>query len=55
MASSCHGHDFWVLGYGKGKFDLSRDPKDYNLVDPIMKNKVPLHPYGWTDCFEVTG
>ncbi|XVE86735.1 hypothetical protein DITRI_Ditri18aG0057500 [Diplodiscus trichospermus] len=43
-----HGHDFWVLGYGEGKFNLSRDIEKYNLVDPIMKNTVALHPYGWT-------
>ncbi|KAF8404545.1 hypothetical protein HHK36_009432 [Tetracentron sinense] len=43
-----HGHDFWVLGYGKGKFDPFKDPKNYNLVDPIMKNTVPVHRYGWT-------
>ena len=43
-----HGHDFWVLGYGTGKFDMYKDPKNYNLVNPIMKNTVPLHPYGWT-------
>ncbi|KAK9162926.1 hypothetical protein Syun_003828 [Stephania yunnanensis] len=43
-----HGHDFWVLGYGKGKFNPKNDPKKYNLVDPILKNTVPLHPYGWT-------
>ncbi|CAI0555481.1 unnamed protein product, partial [Linum tenue] len=43
-----HGHDFWVLGYGEGTYDSNRDPQYYNLVDPIMKNTVPLHPYGWT-------
>ncbi|TXG60625.1 hypothetical protein EZV62_015198 [Acer yangbiense] len=43
-----HGHDFWVLGYGDGKFNLSSDVRKYNLVDPIMKSTVPLHPYGWT-------
>ncbi|XP_065006759.1 L-ascorbate oxidase-like [Musa acuminata AAA Group] len=43
-----HGHDFWVLGYGSGKFDPEVHPKEYNLVDPIMKNTVPLHYYGWT-------
>lgn len=43
-----HGHDFWVLGYGNGKFDINKDPESYNLVNPIMKNTVPLHPYGWT-------
>uniref|UniRef100_A0A5B6Z4W3 L-ascorbate oxidase n=1 Tax=Davidia involucrata TaxID=16924 RepID=A0A5B6Z4W3_DAVIN len=43
-----HGHDFWVLGYGFGKFNRSKDPKNYNLVNPIMKNTVAVHPYGWT-------
>ncbi|KAJ6811768.1 L-ascorbate oxidase [Iris pallida] len=43
-----HGHDFWVLGYGTGKFDPSVDVASFNLVDPIQKNTVPLHPYGWT-------
>ncbi|XP_077213458.1 L-ascorbate oxidase-like [Tasmannia lanceolata] len=42
-----HGHDFWVLGYGKGKFDPANHTK-FNLVDPIMKNTVPLHQYSWT-------
>lgn len=43
-----HGHDFWVLGYGLGKFNVSSDPKKYNYVNPIMKNTVAVHPYGWT-------
>ncbi|KAJ0097153.1 hypothetical protein Patl1_27324 [Pistacia atlantica] len=43
-----HGHDFWVLGYGEGKFDIYNDPKKFNLVNPIMKNTVPVHKYGWT-------
>ncbi|XP_073289140.1 L-ascorbate oxidase [Primulina huaijiensis] len=43
-----HGHDFWVMGYGLGKFNLSSDPKKYNYVNPIMKNTVAVHPYGWT-------
>ncbi|CAN6679600.1 unnamed protein product [Malus baccata var. baccata] len=43
-----HGHDFWVLGHGEGKFDMFNDPKKYNLVNPIMKNTVPVHLYGWT-------
>lgn len=44
-----HGHDFWVLGHGEGKFDMLNDPKNsYNLVNPIMKNTVPVHSMGWT-------
>nr|GEV34259.1 L-ascorbate oxidase [Tanacetum cinerariifolium] len=43
-----HGHNFWVLGYGSGEFNAAKDPKKYNLVNPIKKNTVPLHPFGWT-------
>lgn len=43
-----HGHDFWVLGYGIGKFNKLNDSKSFNLVDPIMKNTVAVHPFGWT-------
>ncbi|XP_047952361.1 L-ascorbate oxidase [Salvia hispanica] len=43
-----HGHDFWVLGYGVGKFDVGKDSEEFNLVDPIMKNTVAVHPFGWT-------
>ncbi|XP_054816633.1 L-ascorbate oxidase-like [Prosopis cineraria] len=43
-----HGHNFWVLGFGNGKFDIESDGKKLNLVNPILKNTVPLHPYGWT-------
>lgn len=43
-----HGHDFWVLAYGDGKFDPEIDTQKYNLVNPIMKNTVAVHPYGWT-------
>lgn len=43
-----HGHDFWVMGYGEGKFNASSDPASYNRIDPIMKNTVAVQPYGWT-------
>ena len=43
-----HGHDFWVLGYGIGRFDPAVHPATYNLRDPILKNTVAVHPYGWT-------
>ncbi|CAL5088634.1 unnamed protein product [Urochloa decumbens] len=43
-----HGHDFWVLGYGIGRFDPAVHPATYNLKDPILKNTVAVHPYGWT-------
>uniref|UniRef100_A0A0D3H618 L-ascorbate oxidase n=1 Tax=Oryza barthii TaxID=65489 RepID=A0A0D3H618_9ORYZ len=44
-----HGHDFWVLGHGAGRFDPAVHPAAaYNLRDPIMKNTVAVHPFGWT-------
>lgn len=43
-----HGHDFWVLGYGEGKFDPATDSGKFNLKNPPLKNTVPLFPYGWT-------
>ena len=43
-----HGHDFWVLGYGEGRFEPGRDEAGFNLRDPVMKNTVALHPMGWT-------
>ncbi|KAI9082242.1 hypothetical protein K1719_035665 [Acacia pycnantha] len=43
-----HGHDFWVLGYGEGKFDAKRDEKKLNTKNPVMKNTAVIFPYGWT-------
>ncbi|XP_031498817.1 L-ascorbate oxidase [Nymphaea colorata] len=43
-----HGHDFWVLGFGHGVYNPVKDSSKLNLVNPIMKNTVPLFPYGWT-------
>ncbi|KAF7815548.1 L-ascorbate oxidase-like [Senna tora] len=42
-----HGHDFWVLGYGEGKFK-DGDEKLFNLKNPPLKNTVVAFPYGWT-------
>ncbi|KAI3936277.1 hypothetical protein MKX01_016309, partial [Papaver californicum] len=41
-----HGHDFWVLGYGEGKF--SSDSSNLNLENPPLRNNVVLFPHGWT-------
>ncbi|KAI3856070.1 hypothetical protein MKW98_018184 [Papaver atlanticum] len=43
-----HGHDFWVLGYGDGKFSEENDEKNLNLVNPPLRNTVVDFPYGWT-------
>ncbi|PWA60131.1 L-ascorbate oxidase [Artemisia annua] len=43
-----HGHDFWVLGYGEGKFSSEKDEKKLNLKNPPLRNTVVIFPYGWT-------
>ena len=43
-----HGHDFWVLLHGDGAFDPQRDREKLNLINPPMRNTVPLFPYSWT-------
>ncbi|MCL7023636.1 hypothetical protein MKW94_011121 [Papaver nudicaule] len=43
-----HGHDFWVLGYGEGKFSEEEHGKLLNLENPPFKNTVSVHPHGWT-------
>ncbi|KAI3848169.1 hypothetical protein MKX03_029468 [Papaver bracteatum] len=47
-----HGHDFWVLGYGEGKF--SSDSSKLNLENPPLRNNVFLFPHGWTSIRFVT-
>ncbi|XP_022732291.1 L-ascorbate oxidase-like [Durio zibethinus] len=42
-----HGHDFWVLGYGEGKF-REEDEKKFNLKNPPLRNTAVIFPYGWT-------
>ncbi|KAK6940276.1 Multicopper oxidase, N-terminal [Dillenia turbinata] len=43
-----HGHDFWVLGYGEGKFDPQKDDAKLNLKNPPLRNTAIIFPYGWT-------
>ncbi|CAH2072233.1 unnamed protein product [Thlaspi arvense] len=49
-----HGHDFWVLGYGEGRFRPGVDEKTYNLRNPPLRNTVALYPFGWTALRFVT-
>ncbi|XP_021279267.1 L-ascorbate oxidase-like [Herrania umbratica] len=42
-----HGHDFWVLGYGEGKFK-EEDEQSFNLKNPPLRNTAVIFPYGWT-------
>uniref|UniRef100_A0A0E0DCI3 Laccase n=1 Tax=Oryza meridionalis TaxID=40149 RepID=A0A0E0DCI3_9ORYZ len=42
-----HGFAFYVVGRGSGTFDERRDPKTYNLVDPLFQNTVSVPKSGW--------
>ncbi|CAA0833520.1 Plant L-ascorbate oxidase [Striga hermonthica] len=42
-----HGHDFWVVGYGEGRFG-DGDEEGFNLRDPPLRNTAVIFPYGWT-------
>ncbi|XWS74213.1 hypothetical protein CRYUN_Cryun02cG0196600 [Craigia yunnanensis] len=42
-----HGFNFFVLGQGFGNFDPNKDPKNFNLVDPIERNTVGVPSGGW--------
>ncbi|KAG8388921.1 hypothetical protein BUALT_Bualt02G0175500 [Buddleja alternifolia] len=42
-----HGHDFWVLAYGEGKF-TEKDEEKFNLKNPPLRNTAVIFPFGWT-------
>ncbi|XP_060216132.1 L-ascorbate oxidase [Lycium barbarum] len=48
-----HGHDFWVMGYGEGKFS-EKDVKKFNLRNPPLRNTAVIFPFGWTALRFVT-
>nr|GLL18833.1 L-ascorbate oxidase homolog [Ipomoea trifida] len=42
-----NGYDFWVVGFGKGKWsEISR--KRYNLVDAPTRHTTQVYPNSWT-------
>nr|QCZ35199.1 laccase 32 [Salvia miltiorrhiza] len=43
-----HGYSFYVVGRGFGNFDVKRDPRNYNLVDPPLMNTIAVPVNGWT-------
>ncbi|XP_048548225.1 laccase-15-like [Triticum urartu] len=43
-----HGHDFFVLAQGHGKYDAQKDVQTYNLVDPPVRNTILVPVVGWT-------
>jgi laccase len=42
-----HGHDFFILGQGLGRYDELKDVQAYNLVDPPARNTALVPIYGW--------
>lgn len=42
-----HGHDFWVLGYGEGRFSDQKE-NNLNLRNPPLRNTAVIFPFGWT-------
>lgn len=42
-----HGFSFYVVGWGFGNFDQTKDPLNYNLVDPQKRNTVIVPRNGW--------
>lgn len=43
-----HGFDFFVVGQGVGNFNPTKDPTNYNLVDPVQRNTIGVPSGGWT-------
>ncbi|XP_028771424.1 laccase-4-like [Neltuma alba] len=43
-----HGFNFFVVGRGVGNFNPKKDPKNFNLVDPVERNTVGVPAGGWT-------
>ncbi|GKV01086.1 hypothetical protein SLEP1_g13675 [Rubroshorea leprosula] len=42
-----HGFNFFVVGQGFGNFDPNKDPKNFNLVDPVERNTIGVPSGGW--------
>ena len=42
-----HGHNFYVMGTGPGNFNATTDEKNFNLVNPPLRNTVTLPYAGW--------
>ncbi|KAL8161050.1 hypothetical protein V2J09_012539 [Rumex salicifolius] len=42
-----HGYDFYILATGFGNFNPKKHTKNFNLVDPPMRNTVAVPVNGW--------
>uniref|UniRef100_A0A1D1Y305 Laccase n=1 Tax=Anthurium amnicola TaxID=1678845 RepID=A0A1D1Y305_9ARAE len=42
-----HGYSFYRVGVGPGNFNKTKDPENYNLVDPPLMNTFGVPRNGW--------
>ncbi|XP_021757605.1 laccase-4-like [Chenopodium quinoa] len=42
-----HGFNFFVVGKGVGNYNPKKDPKKFNLVDPVERNTIGVPSGGW--------
>lgn len=42
-----HGFNFFVVGRGMGNYNPKKDPKKFNLVDPVERNTIGVPAGGW--------
>ncbi|KAL8516315.1 hypothetical protein ACS0TY_014831 [Phlomoides rotata] len=42
-----HGFNFFVVGKGSGNYDPEKDPKKFNVVDPVERNTIAVPSGGW--------
>ncbi|KAL8129921.1 hypothetical protein V2J09_019076 [Rumex salicifolius] len=43
-----HGFNFFVVGQGIGNYDAKKDPKKFNLADPVERNTIGVPSGGWS-------
>ncbi|GLT31434.1 hypothetical protein SLA2020_061690 [Shorea laevis] len=43
-----HGFNFFEIARGVGNYDPQKDPKKYNLVDPVERNTISVPTAGWS-------
>ncbi|KAL5580814.1 hypothetical protein UlMin_013256 [Ulmus minor] len=43
-----HGFNFFEVGRGVGNFNTKKDPRSFNLVDPVERNTASVPSGGWT-------
>ncbi|CAB4319993.1 unnamed protein product [Prunus armeniaca] len=46
-SNNLHGFSFYIVGWGFGNFDKDKDPLNYNLIDPPLRNTVAVPISGW--------